>query len=85
MSGSLSGGAPGLMAGAYTPPSHQYLRAGPPPARSFGDRLSFETGVSYLAGIVGGGATGIAVGYRNGKAQNFRGWLLFNQVRSRHS
>lgn len=71
------GGLPSMNAASL----HQYLPQ-PKPARSFGDRVSFETGVSYFAGLVGGGSFGLFAGVREARRQQFTGKLFMNQVSS---
>jgi len=68
--------------GLGLPPAgaHAYLPQ-PKPARAFGDRVSFETGVSYLSGLVGGGLYGAGNGVYAARKQGFTGKLFVNQVR----
>jgi len=64
-SGYTAGGLPyaaGSIPASPLVPQHQYIRAGPPPTRSFGDRLTFDVGVCYLGGMLSGGGVGLGIG-----------------------
>jgi len=65
--------------GLGLPVAHSYLPQ-PKPARAFGDRVSFETGVCYLGGLVGGGVYGLGSGLYEAKKQGYSGKLFANQV-----
>lgn len=64
-------------------PDFQYLRpgamqGGAPKERTWSERLFYETGVSYGAGVIIGGGMGVYLGLQNAQGQHFK--LKLNSV-----
>jgi len=63
-------------------PVHTYLPSHKDPPGMF-SRISFETGTSYLGGLLIGGSYGLFSGGRDCFKHNYTGKLAINQVRTR--
>lgn len=64
------------------PVEHQYIRPGGVQPKGFAYNLTFEVGVSYLAGIATGGSYGFISGLHkvSTSQSNFTGRLKLNQI-----